>query len=152
FQMYARVFLRYSLTVSRAQELEADAISARVAGQEAAAQALVTIEERSALWELYFSTEVIPMLEEGFLPQLLKAVRLCERGVRERLPEGKAAPTSKTSEYDTHPSLEERLAALGAEHTKRVEPGSTALSLIGELEQAEEYVLRSILVDSTRKL
>jgi Zn-dependent protease with chaperone function len=153
FVGYARAFLHYSLTVSRAQELAADAISAKVAGTEAAARALVSADERSNVWEAYLETEIKPMLEASFLPELLVGFRhfeaaLAEWGSRQesppRLPE-------KASAYDTHPTLEERLSALGVECPPTVEM-SGALELLDSAGEAEEYVLRAMLIDEARPL
>jgi hypothetical protein len=153
FVGYARAFLHYSLSVSRAQELAADAISAKVAGTGAAARALVAADERSSAWEAYLQTEIVPMLEAGFLPQLLVGFRDFEAALkahRERR-ESPAELREKTSEYDTHPTLEERLSALGVKEPPAVEM-SGALELLEETREAEEYVLRRMLIDEARPL
>jgi len=153
FVGYARAFLRYSMSVSRAQEVAADAVSARVAGSAAAARALVVSEARSAVWHVYLRTEIEPMLEAGFLPQLLEGFRHFEAAIsehRERQQSGPKTP-EKSSHYDTHPTLEERLTALGvSEAPPSNEPG--ALELLDVTSEAEEYVLRSMLVDGSRPL
>ena len=153
FVGYARGFLSYSSSVSRAQEVAADAVSAKVAGPHAAARALVATEERGTAWEVYMHTEVEPMLESGFLPQLLEGFRHFEAAVkdnRERL-ERSAKPAQKSSRYDTHPTLEERLSALGISEPALAET-SQALDLLDATHEAEEYVLRSMLINKTRPL
>ncbi len=151
FVAYGEFFMRASLGVSRAQELAADAVSSQTSSPEAAASALAISHERGEVWEAYLHTEVIPMLESGFLPQLLAgfdlflAARDENEAVRSRI-----AAKESTSEYDTHPSLEDRLAALGVE-----EPSTrlgSSLSLLESVERAEESVLRDMLVDPTKKL
>lgn len=158
FQAYARMFLRQSLVISRAQELEADAVSVRVAGAAATGRALRVAAERGALWDVYVQTEVLPMVERGFLPDLLAGFRIFEQAFRTRVG-GLAPPSKKTSVYDTHPSLSERLDAIGLE--RRQDTGesadltdSSALmpALVGKAAAAEEHALRSILVNPARKL
>ncbi|HET7545239.1 MAG TPA: M48 family metallopeptidase [Polyangiaceae bacterium] len=156
FVGYARAFLHYSLSVSRAQELAADAISAKVAGAGAAARALVTTDERSGVWEAYLQTEIVPMLQAGFLPQLLLGFRHFEaaladtRKQREK-PTDVVKQSQKASRYDTHPLLEERLSALGVTRQPAVE-ASGALELLEATGEAEEYVLRRMLVHEARPL
>lgn len=142
FVGYARGFVRYSLSVSRAQEVAADAISARVAGAEAAARALV-ITQRSDLWQAYMTNEIEPMLNSGFLPELLKGFDHFEAAVSEHLREPEAV-ADKSSSFDTHPTLAERLAALGVPEPKVTERRGS-LELLDAARDAEEYVLRRML-------
>lgn len=153
FVGYAHAFLHYSLGVSRAQELAADAVSARVAGASAAARALVVTDERSSAWEAYLRTEIIPMLEAGFLPQLLLGFRHFEAAVGDarKSREASSEPKERASRYDTHPALEERLSALGVVRPAKVEMAG-ALELLEATSEAEEYVLRRMLVDEARPL
>jgi Zn-dependent protease with chaperone function len=153
FVGYARAFLHYSLSVSRAQELAADAVSAKVAGAGAAARALVAADERSGVWEVYLQTEIVPMLEAGFLPQLLVGFRHFEAAVSENKRRRESPPQlpEKPSPYDTHPTLEERLSALGVKQSTAVEMGG-ALELLEAASEAEEYVLRRMLIHEARPL
>jgi len=153
FVGYAHAFLHYSLGVSRAQELAADAISAKVAGASAAARALVATDERSSVWEAYLRSEAVPMLEAGFLPQLLAGFRHFEAALSDAKKVVEARPDAKerTSRYDTHPALEERLNALGVTRPSTIEMGG-ALELLDATSEAEEYVLRQMLVNETRPL
>jgi Zn-dependent protease with chaperone function len=156
FVGYARAFLRYSLSVSRAQELAADAISAKVAGASAAARALVATDERSCVWDAYLQSEVVPMLEAGFLPQLLAGFRHFEAAwsdtqKRKKPPLASAEDREETSRYDTHPALDERLSALGVTRPATAEIGC-ALDLLEATSEAEEYVLRRMLVHEARPL
>ena len=144
---YARAFLRYSLSLSRAQEVEADAISAKIAGTDAAARALIVIEEHATAWQVYLHTEVKPMLEGGFLPDLLAGFRHFEAAMKENRERLQGSPPSqRASQYDTHPTLEERLAALGVQAPQSVATGS-ALDLLDATKEAEEYVLRGMLTN-----
>jgi Zn-dependent protease with chaperone function len=145
FVGYARGFVRYSSSVSRAQEVAADAISARVAGAEAAARALV-VTQRSDLWQAYMTNEIEPMLNAGFLPELLKGFEHFEAALSEQLLEPDVGSTvaDTASSFDTHPTLAERLAALGVPKPKVTERRSS-LELLDATRDAEEYVLRRML-------
>lgn len=154
FVGYARVFLRYSLSVSRAQELAADAVSAKVAGADAAARALLRIDERSSAWDAYLQTEIVPMLEAGFLPQLLVGFRHFEAALakeKQTLDENRPQPAEKASPYDTHPTLEERLGALGVKASPAM-PTDDALELLDAAGEAEVEVLRRMLIHEARPL
>lgn len=146
FVGYARGFVRYSSSVSRAQEVAADAISAKVAGAAAAARALV-LTGRSPLWQAYLTCEVAPMLNAGFLPQLLEGFRhfeaACKRPPQTEDPD---ADSERASPFDTHPTLAERLAALGVPKPKDIEQVGS-LDLLDATQDAEEYVLRQMLRD-----
>jgi Zn-dependent protease with chaperone function len=147
FLLYGELFMRTSLGVSRAQELAADAVSARIAGADATARALALSNARGRYWEAYLQGEVIPMLEEGFLPELLSGFELFFAASSQKAP---ARTEEPTSELDTHPSLEERLAALGV-----ASPDVTlgdSFELLEDVAQTEEAVLRDLLVDPKRKL
>src|SRR6185436_10360182 len=151
FVAYARAFLRYSLSVSRAQEVAADAVSSQVAGAEAAARALVMTHERSTTWQVYIRGEVIPMLESGFLPELLAGFEHFEAGIRSRCTPNEPPEPEERSDYDTHPTLEERLELLGVDRPRSLAVLG-ALDLLDDLRRAEEDVVRSFLVDPTRPL
>lgn len=153
FVGYARAFVRYSLSVSRAQEVAADAISAKVAGVEAAARALVAADERSTAWQVYLHNEVEPMLEAGFLPDLLVGFGHFEAAMKKHTDklDGASPPPQRSSQYDTHPTLEERLGALGVKQPPPLELGG-ALDLLDVTSEAEEYVLRSLLINKTQPL
>lgn len=147
FVGYAQAFLRYSLSVSRAQEYAADAVSARVAGKEAAAGALVVTEERGGAWGAYLRMEVQPMLESGFIPPLLEGFAHFEAAVAAAQLKDDATPEPEaSSKNDTHPTLRERLAALGIAAPPAA-PRRGALELLDDAGRAEEHVLRKILVN-----
>jgi Zn-dependent protease with chaperone function len=122
FVSYSGLLLRSSLHISRAQELHADSIAARIAGAERAAHALSVIHAMGPLWSFYWESEVVPVLTAGRLPPLLEGFRLFEKGYRAGQREGRLATEqdakAPASAYDSHPSLAERLAALGVTHSR----------------------------------
>jgi heat shock protein HtpX len=116
FDLYARLFFRVSHAVSRHQELLADALAARVAGGAALSAGLKAVHGASLAFGSYWTQEVSPLLSAGFLPPLAAGfASLVEQPtVTARLRElvDEEARTGKRDPYDTHPSLQERLAAL----------------------------------------
>jgi hypothetical protein len=118
FQWYATLFFRVSHAVSRQQELQADALSVRVAGAAAVAGGLRATHRAGLAFRGYWP-ELRSVLGAGFLPPVADGfARFMSQpavveGLRDALDremrEGKPDP------YDTHPPLRERLAALPAE-------------------------------------
>jgi Zn-dependent protease with chaperone function len=157
FMAYARLFLRLSTRISREQELQADAVAARVAGVSPTASALRKIEVLSAVWAAYFESEVVPVLAKGRLPPLLEGYERYWHvaQIPDTPAHGSLSMALEVSrfagEHDTHPVLAERLAALGdpAAVSARVAP---ALSLLDEVPRIEERVLRDLLRDRNTKL
>ena len=146
FLWYGRWYLRASLSVSRAQELAADAVAASVAGQDAAGRALKRIHEQGPLWDAYWRNEVIPLLERRRLPPLGEGFKgfLSAEGVSvaaARLAEQEW--TAETSVEDSHPALAERLRELGL-----VAPAGTPGPVAASLLSAEDHdrLARSLLV------
>jgi heat shock protein HtpX len=150
FEWYAHLFFRVSQAVSRHQELQADALAARIAGASALARGLLAIHRGALAFGAYWAGEVSPVLDAGFLPPLVPGfVRFCEappvaadlaRATEQELREGKADP------YDTHPSLRDRLAAL--EQTDP-EPGppsdAPALALLDSVSELESMLLMTLM-------
>jgi len=118
FQWYAPFFNAYSFVLARAQEYEADKCSAQIAGREATAAALMAVEIRGRF------------LEEEFWPDIWKSANESEQPpsdpyTRQRTSLGDDFPVEnvnrwvqgslgvKTGYVDTHPSLNDRLKALG---------------------------------------
>jgi Zn-dependent protease with chaperone function len=153
FVLYGEAFMKYSLSVSREQELSADALSLQIAGKGAVATALVQSEEHGSLWGAYLATEVIPILEKGFLPPLLEGWHLFQTGIAKATESASAEEKARNARFtsdeprddDTHPTLPQRLTALGAERAD-ARPGETSLDLLDDVGKAEETVLRGLFV------
>jgi Zn-dependent protease with chaperone function len=152
FVAYAEFFMRTSLRISRAQEIQADAVAARVAGASAAASALRKTNVLSVAWDAYFDGEVAPLLNKGRVPPLLEGFERFWRAAQ--TPDTPAFRTlSATLEArrrprqdDTHPSLAERIAALGDPPATADAVGS-ALDLLDDVSRAEDRVMRDLLRD-----
>ena len=152
FEWYAHLFFRVTLAVSRHQERQADMLAARIAGPGAVARGLVTTHRAALAFRAYWASEVSSVLAAGFLPPLLPGfIRYCEAppvaadlaaATEQELREGKADP------YDTHPSLRERLGALGQSDP---EPGPAAdppaLTLLDSVPDLESELLTTLMRD-----
>jgi Zn-dependent protease with chaperone function len=132
-----------TLATSRAHELEADHEAALLAGPEAAADALVAVaaagtvagEHWQSVWAHTAETSQPDRSAALQLGATMKVLRADER----YYDWVQAALASETLPYDTHPSLAERLAALGqtAEEVagrRRAPDPTAAQTLLGDLE------------------
>jgi len=70
FEWYAALFFRVTHAVSRHQELQADALAARIAGADALARGLRTVHGAGLAFGTYWAQEVAPVLGAGYLPPL----------------------------------------------------------------------------------
>jgi Zn-dependent protease with chaperone function len=117
FRWYGKQFLRITHGISRQQEFIADRIAAQVTSTTAAASALRQTLALAPAFHAYLGQEVVPVMRAGFMPPIangfaafLREERIADfarRFVEQEVREG------KTDAFDTHPSLKERLAALG---------------------------------------
>ena len=136
FVAYGNLFLRLTHAVSRQQEFIADALAARVAGAGAMVSGLRQVHGAAIAFRLYWNSEVGPVLNAGHLPPLIEGFEqfmrsqrvsaLVHASVRKEETEG------TTSEFDTHPSLRERVEALGAAPRAAVSDPRPALSLLSD--------------------
>jgi Zn-dependent protease with chaperone function len=146
---YAMMFLRITQSVSRQQELSADAVAARIAGPQTMASALQKIQGAAPAWEAYWMNEVFPVFRAGYMPPLadgfgrfiqsntiiLKVNQIIE----------KETSQSQTNPYDSHPSLHDRIAAIHAQPIITEPSGEPpAISLINNIPQIEINLLERI--------
>jgi Zn-dependent protease with chaperone function len=150
FQWYGSFFLRVTQATSRAQELTADALGARVGGVAAMAAGLHRIHTEAALFELYWIVEVIPALDAGFRPPVMEGfARFLRAGevVKARaaaIEEERAAADG--DRYDSHPPLPARLAALGVDPADAAAADGTgsAASLLEGHDQLEHALILAL--------
>ena len=125
FRWYGNVFLKMTMAVSRRQEFIADETAARVAGREAMASALKKVAILAPAYSMYVRNEVFPVLQSGFIPPIADGFRrfIAHQGTRPGFESFVNAITTgdQSSEFDTHPPLADRLAALN------VSPQTTTL-------------------------
>ncbi|WP_067183294.1 M48 family metallopeptidase [Microtetraspora niveoalba] len=139
FKGYARLYLLADNAVSRRQEFEADRASARVAGIEAAASALHEVRVLDAAWHFFLEQYVELGWESGFAPDdLFAGFGALVAGRRGELNALRAStPEEKGSRWDTHPPLNERIAAIRALPRTPVTPdGRPAAVLVPDLAEA----------------
>jgi hypothetical protein len=140
FRRYGQYFLRLSSAVSRAQEYAADALSAQYFGAAAAGAALEKIHLLEPMWFAYFRHDLVPALDCGArMPVFEGYRRFCAASPRRREVQDAIdhADDRTASPYDTHPSLEERLAALGGGGSGRLPRPASCAELLGGEERIE---------------
>lgn len=145
FEWYVPYFDAYSFVLARAKEYQADAAAARAVGAEAAGSALVRMEltERRlqrGFWPQLFARAAVqkhpPLQLQG---ELARALRQPVPADLSRLAVG-VKPEADLE--DTHPSLPQRLAALGVDMRLRERVGqSAAEAWLGALLPQIEHAL-----------
>jgi heat shock protein HtpX len=153
FLWYGRLFLRVTQSVSRQQELAADALAARTVGARPMIDGLRTLARGSIAFSVYWRQEVVPLLEAGFQPPVAEGFSrfLAEPDVMTRV--GAAAEASlanaRADPYDSHPPDAERIAALAAmpagPHDADGARALAAMTLIDGMEVVDSVLLAGIL-------
>ncbi len=126
FRAYSKLFLRVTASVSREQELAADAQAARLCGGGATGRALRKVAAFGPLWDAYLEQDLVPLIETGLRPPVIEGFRrFLAQGARRRDVEKQlaAAAAEPPSVWDTHPPVAQRLQALGVP----LAPGDLAL-------------------------
>ena len=161
FVWYGRMFLRVSHAVSRRQELAADALAARVVGARAMSEALRTLEATRPAYRAYWSQEVTPAIQSGFLPPLAEGFGLflaspqIAAGLWRYVE--KVEADEQVNPFDTHPPLRERLAALrDAPPGEEGGNGARAISLLRDVTMLERRLLAQdndrVTIDALRPI
>jgi hypothetical protein len=147
---YAEIFLYVTQAIVRHQEYRADELSARAAGREAAIEGLHLIHIGDDAFRAYWESAVRPLISQSVRPPIMEGfqrfasnediVESLARKVQVRLEE------DKTDEYDSHPALPDRVAALkllpaGA----RPRDDESALTLLGDCDKLELAYLNETL-------
>ncbi|HEU5170984.1 MAG TPA: M48 family metallopeptidase [Gemmatimonadales bacterium] len=132
---YAPFFNAYSFVLARANEYEADRCSAEVAGADTAGAALLRLRVAQRFLSETFWPSVFRRVSET--PEAPEAIYTAHgRALHEELPTCHIAPWVDTAwqrptDYaDTHPSLADRLTALGV--AREASPGLVASGAAGE--------------------
>lgn len=149
FLWYGKLFLRITHAVSRQQEYAADALAATIAGSPAMINGLQKIHGAASVYEAFWQCEVNPILAAGFRPPLAAGFGSFMQGpdvsrwIAEQDADNKRKPRSNP--YDTHPPLQERIAALG--NTTKCSPPAnepSALELLDGIDGLEKEMVASI--------
>jgi len=151
FLWYANLFMRVSQSVSRAQELAADQIAARIAGAENAVEALISVHGAALAYNAYWQQELIPILTNGYRPPIAAGfshflgaetvARAVSNQIRTEMTGGVADP------YDSHPPLNERIAALRTENVGQVLLSARAVTLLRDVGRLEWELLQMLFAD-----
>lgn len=151
FVGFAKVFLRITNAVSRQEEFAADALSAEFAGADVCASALRKVHGSSMAFDSFWSTEVVPVLQAGYRPPVSRGFRdyitreSIAKAVRDYLEH--ELSESRHDPYDSHPSLRERLQALGvADAARSPAEEPSAIELLNASEQIEDDQLVALMV------
>ncbi|MCR6494921.1 M48 family metalloprotease [Thermomonas sp. S9] len=133
FNWYAPYFDAYSFVMARAQEYEADAAAARVASPQAAGQALIRVDVGAARLEQEFwpglqrASQTQPAPPALLYREIGEYLRVPASSDGDRL----AQALARVPDFDdTHPTLAQRLAALGID---RVDVPEAQAGCAGEL-------------------
>lgn len=118
FRTYARLFFSLTRPLAHAHEIDADQLSATVAGPRTAAVTLRTLPALDAAWHIYLEQYVEAGTHYGLRPTRFFDNFTNLMSDPERLEElariSAAPPEAKTSAYDSHPPLSERIERLEA--------------------------------------
>src|SRR6266404_2511210 len=139
---YFVLFLRVIKFVSRRQEYRADELACFVAGTQPVMEGLRKIHGASLAWPSYWNTEVVPVLQQNCIPavgagfaQFLASPQIAvqvTQGIEREIMEGKTSP------YDTHPPLRDRIAAVQhLDIVPQYDNAQLASSLMSQPESAE---------------
>jgi Zn-dependent protease with chaperone function len=115
FNWYGRMFMKMTMAVSRQQEFVADETAARLSGTAPMVSALQKVALLAPAYSTYMQREVLPILRSGFLPPIAEGFArfLDDPETREAFNKMvHEQATGDSSEFDTHPPLSERVAAL----------------------------------------
>lgn len=134
---YAPYFNAYSYPLARANEFEADVTSARLASGRAAAEALTAVNVVGSYLQERFWPQIAERVDEmpqpAFAPFSVMGTRVASEIDPASIEAWLAqALARKTTLDDTHPSLTERLGALGEKPALALPtPGAAADQLLG---------------------
>jgi len=149
FIWYGNLFLRVSHGVSRRQELTADELAADTVGARPLIDGLTRLHAADGLLGSYWSSEVVPVLEAGFLPPVADGFRQFIAGpaaaaYASRLIE-EALSASDENPYETHPPLRERVQALASfpDEPPAVDQ-PPAIGLLADVPQLERDLMRPV--------
>ena len=150
FVGYAKLFIRITQAISRAQELAADRLSATVTSTRDAAAALVMVRRAAYAYRPYINGELGPVLSRGFRPPVANGFAAFLGSTSQSLDEAVADAmlNEVVDEEDSHPPLRERLEALGEPIADVAAPGPRATSLLRDLPALETALIASMWSDS----
>jgi Zn-dependent protease with chaperone function len=153
FEAFARFFIRFTQSLSRAQEIAADSMAIAVAGSKTHARALATVNRAGLVFGAYFREDVEPLMAVGRLPPLAVGfTRFLSSGLVSRAFEHiQSTEPGPADPYDSHPPLHERLAHAARLDTvvvARKNDSEPALTLLSDVAGCE-LALANFVTDNT---
>lgn len=151
FVAYGNLFLRITHAVSRQQEFIADQVAAGIAGSSAIASGLRKLVGASYAFNGYWHGELGPVMAAGYRPPVIAG--FAQYMQNEKLAAFMASVAdaeqsgSNADVYDTHPSLKERLSALGAFSNGTTADERPATALLRDVSDSERRVLTHLSAD-----
>src|SRR5436190_7586941 len=150
FVWYWKMFLGVTQSVSRQQEFVADALAAHLAGARTQIETLKAVHGGAVAFNVFWAEELMPVLNAGYRPPITDGFNRFLKGtyVKDAVKESVAAEIreGKTDPYDSHPSLQERIAAV--EHLPPGEPepesDPPAISLLDNVPDLEVKLLTAL--------
>jgi Zn-dependent protease with chaperone function len=151
FVMYAKLYLRVTHAISRAQEYAADAFGASLVGKEPMIRGLETVHSVAPLYDVYLEQELGRVLAAGFRPPVAEGFRryVTSRGGKElgaRILEHQRRGKDHDP-YDTHPALPQRVEALEtlASRSSAAAEAGPSIELLADLPGLEKRLLDRIV-------
>jgi len=143
FSWFGNAFMRVTQAVSRAQELGADRVGARVVGTAAMIAGLKKTHAAGAAFGAFMHEEVMPLVDLGALPPVGEgfAAFLASSEIKRLTSEAVDVAMGDTARdpFDSHPPLPERIAALGklelVGHTPDARPAIELVRAPAQLER-----------------
>ncbi|MFI9581191.1 M48 family metalloprotease [Streptomyces sp. NPDC052236] len=151
YTAYAKLYIRATESGSRRQELAADLAAARIAGRDATASALREIPVLDGAHDFYLRSYATMGVGAGLLPprgEVFGGVRHLLAARTAELDElRRDLPTERSSPYDTHPPIAERVARIEAlpDDGRASEQSGPALALLHSLDDTLAAVEESAL-------
>jgi len=145
-QGYWTIFFRATQFVSRRQEYRADELACYITAPDIVISGLKKVHAANAAFGSYWTFDVNPFLNMGYRPPIAEgfAMFLQSPEVAKQVEElvQKELNESKTSAYDSHPLLRDRIAAASRLSIKNQDcPPGLATDLFGNLWEEEQRLL-----------
>ena len=134
FRSFARLFLRLSQNVAREQEFSADALATQTFGVIAARAAIEKIHLISPMWSSYLDHDLNPAIKRGARVPIFEGFkRFCKPTVKRAMVQSAIyyAANRRIAEFDSQPSLAERVTAMTPGAKPAYPPLADCLHLLG---------------------
>lgn len=148
FLGYGQMFLRITHSISRQQEYAADQLASKVVGVAPLVNGLRKTMCTSPVFNAYWENEVRPVMAAGYRPPLSDGfARFMKNAAAAKwIAERMAGDVEETrsNPFDTHPSLKERIHALGDFTDGFLADDRPALELMTEVGELEKMMVEVV--------